>query len=119
MKNYSSLEGMEVVFKRKNGGEEILIVAGCDQDIGLTLHKKGEESDKRICLNGPLSPIKEIDEWEPGQGLRLYRAMFYAAVVGIKKGVLVWSKMASIKNAVAGEKLDSACGGDMKCAFSQ
>lgn len=113
--NYSKLEGEEVVFKTYNGTTEILVVAGCDQSIGLTLHAKGDVKDNRICLTGPLSPVqkpKDSDE------IRAYKAMFHHVVSSIRKGVIDYHKVVAVKNA-AFKKEYEGCEGGLQCAFSQ
>lgn len=114
MKDYSELEGKEVFYKTEQG-VMILVVAGCDPDIGLTLHEKGKKDHNLICLTGPMSPVQKPVTQEE---IRVYKGMFYHAVRAIRKGTINFDKMMAVKNAGYGVQFNS-CRGDLECAFSQ
>lgn len=117
MEDYAELEGKEVIFVESTGNKIILMVAGCDPDIGLTLYKKGDKEDNRICLNGPMSPKYKADK-QDGFKERVYKAMFDFIVDGINHGSINSLEVLNVKSVASNTRCGFA-GYNIECAFNQ
>lgn len=111
--DYEKLESKEVEYIGEYGDKHTFIVAGCDPNIGLTLHLKGKKELNYICLNGPMSP-----NYNPADTKR-FKAMFkYITEIINESGTLEFYKILKVKNAVSNGNNSSSYNGELLCAFS-
>lgn len=110
--NFSELEGKEVIYRLCNGDKIILVVGGCDFDIGLSLYRKGEPDNHYICLNGESSPY-----FHRASYLICYKPMFEYCIQGIINGYLSSERLKRIKEKAFGGPIENSYG-SLQCAFS-
>ena len=55
-RDYSELEGKEILYKRSDDSHIIGIVLFCDPHIGITIVDKEDKDHYLICYKGPLAP---------------------------------------------------------------
>ena len=82
-RDYSYLEGKELIFEIIGEPNKIGIVTGCDYNIGITIQEK-KTNDYLLCLTGPKAPNYITDD----QSGKLHKTRFFRLVRAIKKGII-------------------------------
>ena len=105
-KDYSDLEGTEVIFIGTGYEGEIGIVSFIDYSVGITIINKENKDDKLLCLNGELSNNKD----GANAHSKYYKAYFNMSVNMIRKNKFNANIARELIERKRGYKIPNNCG---------